>query len=87
MFYFAFLINSYRPPKVNKEDLKQAVVDFIEHQDYEKTFKELTSNDYVWSFLANKSKQQQATLKEHVRINVFKILAISVFFNLLFYLS
>jgi len=56
----------YRPPKANREELKQAVVDFIEHQDYEKAYKQLTSSDYVWNFLANKSKQQQLTVKEHI---------------------
>ena len=57
---------SYRPPKANREELKKAVVDFIEHQDYEKAYKQLTSSDYVWSFLSNKSKHQQVTVKEHV---------------------
>ena len=61
-------MNSYRPPKANREELKQAVIDFIEHQDYERTYKQLTSSDYVWNFLANKSKQQQLTLKEHVNM-------------------
>lgn len=56
----------YRPPKANREELKKAVVDFIEHQDYEKAYKQLTSSDYVWSFLSNKSKHQQVTVKEHI---------------------
>lgn len=60
MFY------SYRPPKTNKEELKQAVIDFIQHQDYEKAYKHLTSNEYVWNIIANKSKQQQLNFKEHV---------------------
>jgi hypothetical protein len=71
MFQFyvgEYLQNSYRPPKANREELKQAVIDFIEHQDYERTYKQLTSSDYVWNFLANKSKQQQLTLKEHVSV-------------------
>jgi hypothetical protein len=46
--------------------LKQAVIDFIEHQDYEKAYKQLTSSDYVWNFLSNKNKQQQMNVKEHV---------------------
>ena len=65
---------SYRPPKANREELKQAVVDFIEHQDYEKAYKQLTSSDYVWNFLANKSKQQQQTVKEHVSIQYSSLL-------------
>ncbi|KAK4023399.1 histone-lysine N-methyltransferase Suv4-20 [Daphnia magna] len=56
----------YRPPKANREELKQAVIDFIEHQDYEKAYKQLTSSDYVWNFLANKNKQQQMNVKEHI---------------------
>lgn len=57
----------YRPPKTNREELRQAVIDFIEEQDYEKAYKQLTASDYVWNFMANKSKQQQATLRQHVR--------------------
>ena len=63
---------SYRPPKANREELKKAVVDFIEHQDYEKAYKQLTSSDYVWSFLSNKSKHQQVTVKEHVKTTKIK---------------
>lgn len=59
-------VNRYRPPKTNTEELKQAVLDFVEHQDYEKAYKNLVSCDYVWNFLSNKSKQQQLTVKEHV---------------------
>ena len=59
-------ISRYRLPKANREELKQAVIDFIEHQDYEKAYKQLTSSDYVWSFLSNKTKQQQMNVKEHV---------------------
>ena len=77
MFLFLNLLNklelySYRPPKANREELKKAVVDFIEHQDYEKAYKQLTSSDYVWSFLSNKSKHQQVTVKEHVKTNKIK---------------
>lgn len=42
------------------------MIHFINHQDYEKTYNQLISSDYVLNFLSNKSKQQQATLKEHV---------------------
>lgn len=56
----------YRPPKANRDELKQAVIHFIDHQDYEKTYNQLISSDYVLTFLSNKSKQQQAALKEHV---------------------
>lgn len=63
---FVICVQSYRPPKANREELKQAVIDFIDHQDYDKAYKQLTSSDYVWNFLSNKSKQQQMNVKEHV---------------------
>ena len=69
--FLAYQSYSYRPPKTNREELKQAVIKFIQDQDYQKAYEQLTSNDYVWNILANKTKQQQAVLREHVRKDLY----------------
>ncbi|XP_042220729.1 histone-lysine N-methyltransferase Suv4-20-like isoform X2 [Homarus americanus] len=57
----------YRPLRGNKDELRTIVEDFIEHQDYEKAFKQLASGDWMpWTFFITKNKALQATFKEHV---------------------
>ncbi|KAK8740285.1 hypothetical protein OTU49_002821 [Cherax quadricarinatus] len=57
----------YRPLRGNKDELRTIVEDFIDHQDYEKAFKQLVSGDWMpWTFFITKNKALQATFKEHV---------------------
>lgn len=58
----------YRCPMKNKEQLRNIIEEFIQHQDYEKAYKQLTSGDIMsWTFQVTKNKAQQATFKEHVK--------------------
>ncbi|CAL4094688.1 unnamed protein product, partial [Meganyctiphanes norvegica] len=58
----------YRCPMKNKEQLRSIIEEFIQHQDYEKSYKQLTSGDLMsWTFQVTKNKAQQATFKEHVK--------------------
>ena len=45
---------------------------FIQHQDYEKTYRELTVGDSLKSFFLNKSKAQKRVFKEHVSVAIYK---------------
>ncbi|XP_045115811.1 histone-lysine N-methyltransferase Suv4-20-like isoform X2 [Portunus trituberculatus] len=57
----------YRPLRGNKDHLLGIIEDFIQHQDYEKAFKQLVSGDWMpWTFFITKNKTLQATFKEHV---------------------
>ncbi|ROT66829.1 Histone-lysine N-methyltransferase Suv4-20 [Penaeus vannamei] len=57
----------YRPLRGSKEELGQIIEDFIQHQDYEKAFKQLVSGDWMpWTFFITKNKHLQAAFKEHV---------------------
>ncbi|XP_050691466.1 histone-lysine N-methyltransferase Suv4-20-like isoform X2 [Eriocheir sinensis] len=57
----------YRPLRGNKDHLLTIIEDFIQHQDYEKAFKQLVSGDWMpWTFFITKNKTLQATFKEHV---------------------
>jgi len=58
----------YRCPMKNKEQLRNIIEEFIQHQDYEKAYKQLTTGDNMsWTFQVTKNKAQQATFKEHVK--------------------
>lgn len=58
----------YRCPMKNKEQLRTIIEEFIQHQDYDKAYKQLTSGDLMsWTFQVTKNKAQQATFKEHVK--------------------
>lgn len=56
----------FRPPKGNREELKNLILEFKKHQNYMKIYKQFTSGDWGSSCFTTKSKVQQATVKEHV---------------------
>ncbi|XP_034952552.1 histone-lysine N-methyltransferase Suv4-20 [Chelonus insularis] len=56
----------YRPLKVNKDELRKIITDFIQTQNYEKTYKKLMSGDWGARLPHTKSKQQQINLQKHV---------------------
>ncbi|KAK0167309.1 hypothetical protein PV327_004726 [Microctonus hyperodae] len=56
----------YRPLKVNKDELRKITTDFIQSQNYEKTYKKLMSGDWGARLPHTKSKQQQINLQKHV---------------------
>lgn len=67
LFNFSY---RFRPPKVNREQLRRIVANFQVHQDYEKAYEQLVSGDWASSFFHVKSKSQLRAFKEHVRIYV-----------------
>ena len=58
----------YRPPKVNKEELKSVVLKFMTHQDYSRAVKEFEELDGVKKYFSMKNKHQLQLLKEHVSV-------------------
>ena len=62
----------FRPVKGKHDDWKQKMKRFIQHQDYEKTYRELTVGDSLKSFFLNKSKAQKRVFKEHVSVTFYK---------------
>lgn len=62
------LLNRYRPLKANKEELRKIIKEFLQTQNYEKTYKKLMGGDWGARLPHTKSKQQQGNLKEHVSV-------------------
>lgn len=59
---------------MDKNKLLDGLMNFIENQDYEKTYKTLTSWDWFPRYIQSKSLNQQSTFKEHVSIcDIFKM--------------
>ncbi|XP_066602835.1 histone-lysine N-methyltransferase KMT5B-like [Prorops nasuta] len=56
----------YRPLKANKEELRKIICDFIQSQNYEKTYKKLMGGDWGARLPHTKSKQQQINLEKHI---------------------
>ncbi|XP_055927594.1 histone-lysine N-methyltransferase KMT5B-like [Argiope bruennichi] len=56
----------FRPPKVNREELRRIILNFGIHQNYEKAYVELVSGDWATAYFHPKSKHQQKMFKEHV---------------------
>lgn len=59
----------YRPLKANKDDLRKVITDFVQTQNYEKTYKKLMGGDWGARLPHTKSKQQQINLEKHVSIS------------------
>lgn len=58
--------NRYRPLKANKDELRKIICEFIQSQNYEKTYKKLMGGDWGARLPHTKSKQQQINLENHV---------------------
>lgn len=56
----------YRPLKANKDELRKIICDFIQTQNYEKTYKKLMGGDWGARLPHTKSKQQQINLEKHI---------------------
>ncbi|XP_023237012.1 histone-lysine N-methyltransferase KMT5B-A-like [Centruroides sculpturatus] len=56
----------FRPLKINKEELRNIIADFKQHQDYEKAYRQLISGEWALAYFLTKSKQQQNSFKEHI---------------------
>ncbi|XP_033355863.1 histone-lysine N-methyltransferase Suv4-20 [Bombus vosnesenskii] len=58
----------YRPLKANKDELRKIICEFIQTQNYEKTYKKLMGGDWSARLPHTKSKQQQLNLEKHIYI-------------------
>ncbi|XP_076620227.1 histone methyltransferase 4-20 [Colletes latitarsis] len=56
----------YRPLKANKDELRKIICEFIQTQNYEKTYKKLMGGDWGARLPHTKSKQQQTNLETHI---------------------
>ncbi|XP_026668941.1 uncharacterized protein LOC108624513 isoform X2 [Ceratina calcarata] len=56
----------YRPLKANKDELRKIICDFIQTQNYERTYKKLMGGDWGARLPHTKSKQQQINLEKHI---------------------
>ncbi|XP_050583330.1 histone-lysine N-methyltransferase Suv4-20 isoform X1 [Bombus affinis] len=56
----------YRPLKANKDELRKIICEFIQTQNYEKTYKKLMGGDWGARLPHTKSKQQQINLEKHI---------------------
>lgn len=56
----------FRPPKINREQLRRIISDFRGHKNYEQAYEKLVSGDWVTAYFHVKSKHQQHTFKEHI---------------------
>ena len=77
LLYFLIYIfwqQRYRPLKANKDELRKIICEFIQTQNYEKTYKKLMGGDWGARLPHTKSKQQQINLEKHVsyiyRLNI-----------------
>ncbi|XP_050450312.1 histone-lysine N-methyltransferase KMT5B [Cataglyphis hispanica] len=57
----------YRPLKANKDELRKIICEFIQSQNYEKTYKKLMGGDWGARLPHTKSKQQQINLENHIK--------------------
>ncbi|XP_017756320.1 PREDICTED: histone-lysine N-methyltransferase Suv4-20 [Eufriesea mexicana] len=56
----------YRPLKANKDELRKIICEFIQTQNYEKTYRKLMGGDWGARLPHTKSKQQQINLEKHI---------------------
>ena len=57
----------FRPVKGKQEEEWKAIVErFIRDQDYERAFEDFAASSAYTTFCLNKTKSQQAVIKEHV---------------------
>ncbi len=57
----------YRPLKANTEKLKNIISDFIQFQDYDRTYKRISEGEWMRKTIL-KSKPQHQHLQEHVSL-------------------
>lgn len=56
----------YKPLRVNRDELKKIVEEFIESQNYERAMNKIMSGDWIPKFIQNKNKLAQKRLHAHV---------------------
>lgn len=58
----------FKPLRVKNDELKKITSDFIQAQNYEKTFSKIMAGEWIPRTVHNKSKLAQKRLQGHVRI-------------------
>lgn len=56
----------YKPLRVKNDDLKKIAAEFIQAQNYEKTFSKVMAGEWIPRTVHNKSKLAQKRLQAHV---------------------
>lgn len=57
----------FKPLRVKNDELKKITSDFIQAQNYEKTFSKIMAGEWILRTVHNKSKLAQKRLQAHVR--------------------
>ena len=64
---FTRFISRFRTPSLQAQQyLKNTLLDFKQHQSYDKVYKSLLECDYLKNIVNRKSKHHQAGFKEHI---------------------
>jgi hypothetical protein len=70
----------YKPLRVKNDELKKLTADFIQAQNYDKSFAKIMSGEWIPRNVLNKSKLAQKRLQAHVRINYYNAKQCSIIF-------
>jgi hypothetical protein len=62
----------YKPLRVKNDELKKIAADFIQTQNYDKTYKRVMTGEWIPRTVHNKSKLAQKRLQAHVRHSKMK---------------
>lgn len=63
----------YKPLRINRDELRKIIEDFIKNQNYEKTMNLIMDGDWIPRSYHSKSKLSQRRLYAHVRHNFNKV--------------
>ena len=69
----------YKPLRVKNDELKKITEEFVEVQNYDKTFSKIMAGEWIPRTVHNKSKLAQKRLQAHVRKTFHFILDFTVF--------
>lgn len=62
----------FKPLRVKNDELKKLTAEFIEVQNYEKSFSKIMAGEWIPRTVTNKSKLAHKRLQAHVRRNFFR---------------
>jgi [histone H4]-N-methyl-L-lysine20 N-methyltransferase len=74
----------YKPLRVKNDELKKIAEEFIQAQNYEKTFSKIMAGEWIPRTVNNKSKLAQKRLQAHVSRMNFDVWKIPFFMAFVF---